>query len=208
MQNVIAALLDQAEEEKAALARALHGELGGALAAARLSLSALRDGAAPAAPLLSRLESQLSAALAVKQRLIDVLRPGLLDHFGAGIALSSHAETACRDAGVAFEASVATDLPRLPPALAILLFRVGVSALQTMLAARPATVRLTLAVLDFQVRCLIDAERVAPSALDAPRLAGYGEWLSAHGGSWRVDQHDGGSRFVMSVPLPRVSGSA
>ena len=103
---------------------------------------------------------------------------------------------------------MATDVPRLPPAMDILLFRIGASALHALLALRPATVRLSVSMVESPVRCLLDVDGVAPSALDGARLAGYSQWLSAHGGSWSVAQGDGGTRVVAIMPAPRISGSA
>jgi signal transduction histidine kinase len=145
---LIGLLQERSERERSALARLLHDDLGGLLAAARMTLSrAQRDGTvsgdADLQATLAELEQQITQAFEVKRRVVEQLRPGLLDHFGPGIALSSLYEQRCRDAGVRLAVNVARDLPALPPDHSIVLYRVGESALGRMLRAGPRCIELS-----------------------------------------------------------------
>ena len=78
------------EEEKAKIAREIHDELGGTLAAAKIDLQLLPTSSPAAMPQRSRLARVMSAiddAIQVKRRIIEDLRPTLLDNLGIGAAL-------------------------------------------------------------------------------------------------------------------------
>src|SRR5690349_3048835 len=93
----------QSEREKAALARELHDQLGGLLTPAKMDLAWLeaRLGNDPQyAPRLTRLSKLIDGGIDLKRRIIEALRPSLLDHLGLGSALQWHVDDACRAAGV------------------------------------------------------------------------------------------------------------
>ena len=80
-----------AEREKASLARELHDELGGLLVGARMDISWAEQhlsGDNPDLKLrLHRVQQNLSAGVDLKRRIIDELRPTLLDDIGLFAAL-------------------------------------------------------------------------------------------------------------------------
>jgi CHASE3 domain sensor protein len=80
-----------AEEEKASLSRELHDELGGLLVAARMDVSWLEGRVGGADPEVEshfrRLHEALAAGVDVKRRVIESLRPTLLDNLGLFPAL-------------------------------------------------------------------------------------------------------------------------
>ena len=91
-----------AEKEKAEIARTLHDELGGLLTAAKMDLSWLQS-RVPAPELqerLAQLGGVLDEAMDLKRRLVDDLRPSLLDHFGLPTALRTFVDAACKKAGL------------------------------------------------------------------------------------------------------------
>src|SRR4029077_3842443 len=81
-----------AEKERSELARNLHDELGGLLTAAKMDLSWLqaRLGEPPNERRLAQLGDVLDQAMNVKRRVVEHLRPSLLDHFGLATALRAH----------------------------------------------------------------------------------------------------------------------
>ena len=125
------------EQEKAQLARDLHDELGGLLTAARMDLSWLQGRASAAEPeaqsKLAALAGAIDTAMSLKRRIVESLRPALLDHFGLAMALQSHFETTCEAAGLVCHCSVAADEQPVPQDLAIALFRVAQEALTNVL---------------------------------------------------------------------------
>ena len=186
------------ERLRAEQARLLHGELGGLLVAARLSLAAL--GPVPDAAALARIDAQLAEALAIKQRAVEALRPGLLDHFGPGAALAAHFETRCAPAGVVLEIDVASDLPIPAPADAILLFRVGEEALASALRHGAQAVSLSMAAGDGEVRLRFVAECEASPSIDGRGTEWLHRWVEQRGGRsiCRVE----GRRCVVEAALP------
>src|SRR6202044_2374369 len=91
-----------AEKEKSELARTLHDELGGLLTAAKMDLSWLQSRVDTPVhqERLAQLGSVLDEAMGLKRRVVEDLRPSLLDHFGLATALRAHVESACKKAGI------------------------------------------------------------------------------------------------------------
>jgi protein-histidine pros-kinase len=114
-----------AETERAQLAHNLHDELGGLLTAAKMDLSWLQSrlGEPLIEKRLAQLGDALDAAMNVKRRIVEDLRPSLLDHFGLATALRTHAESRCAKADLKFEAAVDDDVTAVPNNIAIALFR-------------------------------------------------------------------------------------
>src|SRR6266403_847202 len=79
------------EQEKSALSRELHDELGGLLVAARMDLSWLQQRLPTSDPAIDqrfkRIHDSLSAGVDLKRRVVEELRPTLLDNMGLFTAL-------------------------------------------------------------------------------------------------------------------------
>jgi signal transduction histidine kinase len=114
-----------AEKERSELAHNLHNELGGLLTAAKMDLSWLqaRPDQPPSAQRLAQLGDALDEAMNVKRRVVEHLRPSLLDHFGLATALRAHLEATCVQAHLKFEAVVDDNVTAVPKEIAIALFR-------------------------------------------------------------------------------------
>jgi len=115
-----------AEREKAEIARTLHDELGGLLTAAKMDLSWLQS-RVPAPELqerLAQLGSVLDEAMDLKRRLVDDLRPSLLDHFGLPTALRTYVDAVCLKAGLQVDIDLAEEAQGLPRDTAIAVFRI------------------------------------------------------------------------------------
>src|ERR1700749_5294591 len=74
------------EQEKSARPRELHDELGGLLVAARMDLSWLQQRLPTSDPAIEqrfkRIHESLSAGVDLKRRVVEELRPTLLDNMG------------------------------------------------------------------------------------------------------------------------------
>jgi signal transduction histidine kinase len=114
------------EKEKYELARTLHDELGGLLTAAKMDLSWLQSRLDTPAfqERLAQLGSVLDEAMSLKRRVVEDLRPSLLDHFGLPTALRAYVESACAKAGLQADISVPEDGERIPKNISIALFRI------------------------------------------------------------------------------------
>jgi signal transduction histidine kinase len=115
-----------AEKEKSALARTLHDELGGLLTAAKMDLSWLQSRVETPAhqERLAQLGSVLDEAMGLKRRVVEDLRPSLLDHFGLATALRAYVESVCAKANMQPDIRLPEDGEPIPKDVAITLFRI------------------------------------------------------------------------------------
>jgi signal transduction histidine kinase len=118
-----------AEREKAALARELHDELGGLLVGARMDISWAEKHLANDDPdiklRLQRVQKNLSAGVDLKRRIIEELRPTLLDNVGLFAALRWQLKVTCGNAGLKCVESYPEDEPKFTSEAAIALFRIA-----------------------------------------------------------------------------------
>jgi signal transduction histidine kinase len=125
-------LQDVAEREKAALARELHDELGGLLVGARMDISWAEQRLADKDPdlkqRLHRVQQNLSAGVDLKRRIIEELRPTLLDNVGLFAALRWQLKETCGSAGLKCVELFPEEEPKFTSAAAIALFRIAQEA--------------------------------------------------------------------------------
>ena len=123
-----------AETEKILLARQLHDELGGALVGAKMDLAWLRRRIGSTDPEViarwERLERALETGIAFKRRVVEQLRPTLLDNLGFYAAARWLVEETCASAGLKCELELPLPEPQLPKGVGIVLFRVLQESLQ------------------------------------------------------------------------------
>lgn len=119
-------LQELSEKEKSELARNLHDELGGLLTAAKMDLSWLQSRVPDPAlqDRLAQLGAVLDEAMDLKRRVVEDLRPSLLDHFGLPTALRAYVDAACAKAGLRTELALPDDGAPMPKETAIALFRI------------------------------------------------------------------------------------
>src|SRR5690349_11513838 len=119
-------LQELAEKEKSELARHLHDELGGLLTAAKMDLSWMQTRITdpPYGQRLAQIGTVLDEAMDLKRRVVEQLRPSLLDHFGLPTALRAHVESVCTQAALQCEVVMSEDADTIPKECAIALFRV------------------------------------------------------------------------------------
>jgi signal transduction histidine kinase len=139
--SLIAHIQSAMEHQKALLARELHDELGGLLVGAVMDLAwAEQHLSAPPAELrqkLMRARQTLAAAIDLKRKLIEELRPTLLDNVGLFAALRWHVSAACKRAGLTCSIHVPEDERRFLPNIPIALFRIVQEALAVIVARKP-----------------------------------------------------------------------
>ena len=120
------------EEEKAKIAREIHDELGGTLAAAKIDLQLVSDklpGGDAQRTRLSRIMSAIDDTIQVKRRIIEDLRPTLLDNLGIGAALKWQCGQFGKRWGVPCRIEMQDENLRLSPAYSIAFYRVVQEAL-------------------------------------------------------------------------------
>jgi signal transduction histidine kinase len=132
-------VVSAARGERDRLRRDLHDGLGPSLTGMGLGLQALADtlvGPPQAAVLLDRIRAEVVTAVAEVRRIIDDLRPAMLDTADLTDAIRRHAETVSTALPVAIEAA---PLPVVPPAVETAAYRIATEALTNV--ARHANAR-------------------------------------------------------------------
>jgi len=121
------------EEEKSRLAREIHDELGGILVGAKMDVAWVKDHMGARDPSvttkLDRALLMLDEGVEIKRRVIEDLRPTLLDNLGLGAALDWQVRQTCDRAGLSCDVNVSDVDMELPPAVSIALYRIVQEAL-------------------------------------------------------------------------------
>ena len=200
----------QSEREKAALARELHDQLGGLLTPAKMDLAWLeaRLGSDPQyAPRLQRLSKLIDEGIDLKRRIIEALRPSLLDHLGLATALQWHVDDACKAANVACKLSFSDQVGRLTADVEITLYRLVQEIVRNVmqhsrakgldLDLSPAPGGLRLSIMDDGV----GIDDVA-AALRSHGFSGMQQRVAGLGGTFEVNSAPGkGTKIEVFVPL-------
>jgi signal transduction histidine kinase len=218
LRDVYAHLQTVQEQERSRLARGLHDELGGLLLAARMDVSWLRQHAREGDPKsvaarLDRVLEVLDEGIDLKRRVIEELRPTLLDNMGLLAAIRWQLDETCRRAGLECACHFPPDEPRIAPRTAIALFRVVQEALtnvQKHAAAHRVDVRLDVAGDHILLSVVDDGRGIAPEEagkLQAHGLAGMRHRMHALGGSLHVGPSPGGGTEVRAI-VPREAPEA
>ena len=204
-------LQTQAEREKALLARELHDSLGGILTPAKMDLAWLESRLGPEpqyAERMKRLDALIDQGIDLKRRIIENLRPSLLDHLGLASALQWYVDETCRAARLDCKMRISERLERLPGDLEIALFRlVQESLANTIKHASAKAVDLSVDRTETGLRVCICDDGVGIADLDRARslshgLAGMMQRVRSVGGTFDLITHPGrGTRIEVFVPL-------
>ncbi|MEO8467802.1 MAG: CHASE3 domain-containing protein [Gammaproteobacteria bacterium] len=143
LRELSAHMLRIGEFEKAALGRELHDELGGLLVTMRMDLANLRRRVtlpdADAETRWRRIDSALAAGVELKRRVIEDLRPTLLDNLGLVAALRWQAEQRCSQGHLRLELDLPEEEPVLSGDVSIAIFRCVQEILSNVLKHAHAT---------------------------------------------------------------------
>lgn len=200
------------ETEKSRLARDIHDELGAILVSAKMDAAwiAQRQGMQDPAveKKLHRLLATLDEGVQIKRRLIEDLRPTLLDNLGLGAAIEWLVTEVCARAHITPHISVPDEEPAWPNETAIALFRIVQEAMTNMMRYAQATeVRVELSLPDDGVCLSIQDNGVGmPATIAADALShgilGMRERVMGLGGVFRIESPpEGGTRIEVSVPM-------
>jgi signal transduction histidine kinase len=198
-----------AEKEKSTLARTLHDELGGLLTAAKMDLSWLQSRVDTPAyqERLAQLGSVLDEAMSLKRRVVEDLRPSLLDHFGLATALRAYVDSACAKAGLQADIHVPEDCGPIPKEIAIALFRIvqeGLSNIIRHAGARRVRLDLTSDGANYAFTLSDDGsgfDQKDPGAPWPHGIMGMQQRVRALGGRFLLESNSGtGTTLSVSVP--------
>ena len=199
------------EQEKAELARELHDELGGVLTAAKMDLAWLQGRASAKEPeatvKLENLAKGIDEAMDVKRRVVENLRPALLDHFGLPTALKSYFEETCQKARLNCKAQVPEELEAIAPEVTIALFRVAQESLTNIIRHAHASnveLRFDADAANFRISIVDDGVGIEPSRLSGKTshgLVGMRHRIDMLGGRLMIGANQPkGTRVDVIVP--------
>lgn len=205
-------LQNVSEREKASLARELHDELGGLLVGARMDISwaeqRLTEDDADLKVRLNRVQQNLAAGVDLKRRIIEELRPTLLDNVGLFAALRWQMKETCAEAGLKCSESYPDEEPRFKSEASIALFRIAQEAFTNMLKhsrAKSADISLDMDEETLLMRIADDgvgmpAERF--TAIGSHGLASMRHRARALGGRLEVRKPaSGGTMLIVQIPI-------
>jgi len=201
------------ETERASLARDLHDELGGLLTSALIDIRWVlqRAEAIPSGiDRLTKCSELLDEAVSIKRRIIENLRPSLLDNLGLNAAIEWYVSENCARGALTHQVDFAPELPPISADASIALFRIVQESITNTLRYAKATqveVRLSFDEDNFRLLVKDDGiglpEQFNPNKL-SHGLSGIKQRARAWGGEARWQSGPEQGTTVM-VTLPRRS---
>ena len=200
------------EEEKSKLARDIHDELGGILVSAKMDVAwveqHLKDGDPKAVAKLARAQQALDDGVQIKRRIIEQLRPTLLDNLGLSAAIEWQVHEVCDSAGLQCTIELPPDDAAIDPQVSIALYRILQEALTNILKyARATRVNVDLGVAADVVTLLIEDDGIGiPDDVQDDRLshgiAGMRQRVKALRGEFSIRRRaEGGTLIEVNIPL-------
>lgn len=204
-----------AEREKYALARELHDELGGLLVASRMDLSWVEQHApameSDVKQRIKRIHDYLSAGVDLKRRVVEELRPTLLDSMGLFAAMRWQFKESCGRAGLRCTETYPAEEPSFTPEASIAVFRILQESLTNILKhaqAKAVDVWINIDTKDFTLRISDDGKGISPDrlrAIGSHGLASMRHRVLALGGRFDLDCPIGrGTVLIVSIPIERA----
>jgi signal transduction histidine kinase len=203
------------EQEKSALSRELHDELGGLLVAARMDLSWLQQRLPASDPSIEqrfkRIHDSLSAGVDLKRRVVEELRPTLLDNMGLFTALRWQFKETCRRTGLRCTETIPESELKFTPDAAIGIFRVAQEALTNILKhseAKSADLFIAMDRDTFTLRITDDGKGIPSGCLATSTshgLVSMRHRIAGLGGTWELGSpSSGGTMVTARIPLARM----
>jgi len=188
------------EKEKATLARELHDELGGLLIAVKMDVSWLRkrwpNPAADIEARWARVFKVLDDGVDFKRRVVEILRPTLLDNMGLLPAVRWIVQETCTRAGLQYTELYPEQAPALSDDAAIMLFRLVQESLTNVVKHAHAThVHVQIGVDAQEMTVLVEDNGMGIDAEQREAVGSHGLANMRH----RV-RSCGGSLSIVSVP--------
>ncbi|MET3131939.1 signal transduction histidine kinase [Oxalobacteraceae bacterium GrIS 1.11] len=208
-------LISVSEEEKARLARELHDELGANLTSISMDLGAVTQQLLKTEPELAaqlrRAKATLLETVELKRRIVEDLRPSLLDNLGLCAAIESYCEEFSRMTAVKCETEIEVDIDHGEATLTIALFRIVQESLTNIAKYAKAgnvSVSLKQAGSGLTLRIIDDGIGIADDALLKPMshgLLGMRERALLLGGTLTIrrGRNDSGTCIQASIPMPQ-----
>ena len=196
------------EAEKNAFVRTLHDEIGGLLGAAIMDLGWI--GAQPDLPRmvknkLARAQGLMGTAIDLKRKLIETMRPTLLDDVGLYSTLRWHMKSACREASISYTESLPEFEGTVSAEIRIGVFRIFQEALKDVLSERtPSDLSLSVEVIENILHCHLvhqSAGRFDGAGSSASPETSMRSRAERVGGTFQWNRTVAGRHLHLRVPL-------
>ena len=205
------------EDEKSKLARDIHDELGGVLVSAKMDVAwvekRIKGRDAEATAKLERTLQALDDGVQIKRRIIEELRPTLLDNLGLAPAIDWQVNEFCSRAGLKCTLALPGDDLTLDPRVSIALYRILQEALTNIgKYARAKNVRVELNTADDNISLLIEDDGIGiPDGAQKNKLshgiAGMRQRVRALHGEFSIHRRpEGGTLIEVNIPRERQPG--
>ena len=214
--HLSASMVRQHEAERRRLSRDLHDETAQTLSAVKLEIGMLREGADPsAAGRLDHVLHLVDNGIRGIRRVMNDLRPALLDDLGLIPAIRSLASDVRDRGGLSVGVELPDSAPRLAPEAELALFRAAQEALANVVrhaGAARVVIRLHVAAQSLRLTVADDGRGFPPgpgASVDPMTrlgLAGMRERITALGGTTSVAPATP-TGVVVTVELPTKDGS-
>jgi signal transduction histidine kinase len=215
LQSVAQRLLTVQEDERRALSRELHDDIGQSITAIKLAATSLTDDslATDAAVRREILDEVIAIADQTVHKLRNLsllLRPPQLDSLGLEAALRGQVAALARNSRLQVELDVAPIAQRLPAAVELACFRIAQEAMTNVArhaGATHARVRVAIEHVDGQrslvLRVVDDGHGIDPERPGGLGLLTMRERATQLGGSLAINSREGGGTQVRAVlPIP------
>jgi signal transduction histidine kinase len=200
------------EDERSKLARDIHDELGGILVGAKMDIAWVEERLKKRDPESSaKLERALQAlddGVQIKRRIVEELRPTLLDNLGLSAAVDWQVHEICDRAGLECAIATPTDDSDIAPQTSIALYRILQEALTNIVKyAHAKHVSVDLGVGGDTITLLIEDDGVgiaddAQNNLLSHGIAGMRQRVRALHGEFAISRRPEGGT-VIEVNIPR-----
>jgi signal transduction histidine kinase len=200
------------EEEKSHLARDIHDELGGILVGAKMDVAWAIErtkGNDPAVTgKLERAVKMLDEGVEIKRRVIEELRPTLLDNLGLSAALDWQVRQTCERAGLNCKLNLGDVDLDLPPEVSIGLYRIVQEGLTNIVKyAKAKNVSVEMLRTENGISLVVEDDGIGlPAGAETNALShgisGMRQRVRALGGEFRIHGQAGGGTIIEThVPL-------
>lgn len=215
LQRLSSELVHAQENERRAIGRDLHDEIGQALMTVKLDLGAVERSnqlSGSAAHALADARSTTDTAIQSVRHLSQLLHPAMLDEFGLAVTLDAHVRSFSQRTGIPTELVQDGMHARMAPELEICVYRVVQEALTNVARhAQAASCRVFLQRLSHSLLVTVedDGKGMAPmehrgngNELPGIGLVGVRERVTRLGGHLQMETQAGkGTRLTIELPL-------
>jgi signal transduction histidine kinase len=197
------------EAEKSSIARTLHDDVGGLLVGAVMDMSWISQQSGQSDVVkdkLARAIGLLREAIDIKRKVVEALRPSLLDDVGLFSTIAWHLKASCNAAGVIYSERYPLEEPAFCPDFKISVFRIIQKALTQILSGGvPKQLSLQVEIIEGTLRCRMVTKlaesRVADTGADLAntplhhhtrQVGGVCQWLKTLEGN----------HINVTIPIP------